>query len=443
VSDVVIPGRSLVLLSLVPVVLALLTLFDRTLLWPMLATDLGIVLVALADAALAYKPLLRVKRSMRDVFSIGQPNKVTLELRSSSRRRLTVQVTDDLFEGAVSDELPLEVELAAGGRTRVSYHVRPSERGAHQLGDHHLRYRSPLGLWIRQLRVEADDRIKVFPDVRAVRTYELLARQNREQSMFRATRRQGGESEFERLREYRREDEYRSIDWKATARRRKLIAREYQLESNQSLLFVLDAGRLMTAEIDGMSLFDHALNATLMLSHVAARNGDRVGLMTFADEVKSYAPPAAGGRATTRIIHAGYHLKPELVESNYQAAFQQLGVRLRKRSMVVVFTQVVDEVAAADLLKLTRGLLPRHLPLLVLFRDVEVDRLLEAGPRLREGESELETYVRAAAAEVVSWRDRVAMDLKRQGALILDIAPARLTPALINRYLEVKARHLL
>src|SRR6185295_368218 len=164
-------------------------------------------------------------------------------------------------------------------------------------------------------------RVKVYPDVQAVRAYELLARQDRDPSGLRASRRRGGESEFERLREYRRGDEYRAIDWRATARRQKLIAREYQLESNQSILFLLDAGRLMTAEAHGLSLFDHALNATLMLSHVAARAGDRVGLLAFADAVKSYAPPSGGAGAARQIVQAGYDLHPDLVETNYAIAF--------------------------------------------------------------------------------------------------------------------------
>jgi uncharacterized protein (DUF58 family) len=437
-----IPARSLVLLALVPVVLAVLTLFDRTLLWPMLATDLGIALVAAADALLVWRPMISVRRQARQVFSVGQPNLVALDLRSAARRKLRLEVRDDLFEGADSEELPAQVQIAARGRASVAYHVRPGRRGAYQLGDHWVRYPSPLGLWIRQQRIAARQAVKVYPDVAAVRTYDLLARQNREQSMFRSIRR-GGESEFERLRDYQREDEYRSIDWKATARRRKLIAREYQLESNQSIVFVLDAGRLMTAETAGLSLFDHALNATLMLSHVAVRNGDQVGLLAFSHDVKSYAPPTAGRRATQTIIQAGYHLHPELVESNYGLAFDQLSARVRKRTLVVLFTQVVDEAAARELLRLTRGLLPRHLPLLVLFRDVDVERLLEPSPgEVAEGDA-LAGYVRAAAAEVVSWRDRVALELRKQGALILDVVPQKLTPALINRYLEVKARHLL
>ena len=435
-----IPARPLVLLAIVPVVLALLALFDETMLWPMLATDALIALVALVDAVLARKPLVTVTRQARDVFSIGQRNLVTLQLRSSARRKLKAEVNDDLFPHSTADELPAQLTLDGRGRGTVRYHVVPGRRGAYTLGSHFVRYPSLIGLWTRQLRIQAEHPVKVFPDVQAVRQYELLARQNREQSMFRSTRRRGGESEFERLREYQREDEYRSIDWKATARRGKLIAREYQLESNQSLMFVLDAGRLMTAEALGMSLFDHALNATLMLSHIATRNGDRVGLLCFSDKVKSYAPPGTGARATQRIIHAGYRLHPELVETDYRGAFEQLSARVRKRTLVVLFTQVADDASARELLRLTRGLLPRHLPLLVMFRDVDVDQLLE--PKAGAS-SELSLYQNAAAAEVVSWRDRIARDLKRQGALILDVSPKELTPKLINRYVDIKARHLL
>lgn len=437
-----VPGRILVLLAVAPVVLALLVLVDRTMLWPMIATDGAIALVAGFDAFLARRPLVRVERINREVFSIGRPNPVTLVLRSLTNRRLTVEVRDDLFEGAEAPDLPAKAVLPPRGRAEVRYHVRPSRRGAFELGDHWIRHRSPLGLWIRQLRIARRDPVRVYPDVKAVRAFELLARENREQSLFRTTRRRGGESEFERLREYRREDEYRSIDWKATARKGQLIAREYQLESDQSIVFVLDAGRLMTAESAGLSLFDHALNATLMLSHIAARNGDRVGLLAFSDSVKSFSAPTTGRRATQKILQAGYKLEPELVESQYELAFEHLSSRVRKRSLVILFTQVADDAAAREMLRVMRGLMPRHLTLAVLFRDADVDALLE-GP-LPEGQAALlDAYVRGAAAELVTWRDRFGLELEKQGALLLDAEPASLTPALINRYLEIKARHLL
>ncbi len=430
-----IPSRALVLLAILPLALAAATLADRTLLLPMLAADLGIALVAALDALLARRPLCTVKRHTPAVLSIGRPNLVTLEVRSTARRRLQVSVTDDLFDTAECDDLPAQLDLPARGSATARYHVRPTRRGAHALGDHHVRYLSPLGLWIRQTTIPASTKVKVYPDVQAVRAYDLMAQKDRDPAALRSSRRRGGESEFERLREYRRGDEFRSIDWKATARRHKLISREYQLESNQNLMFLLDAGRLMTAQSQGLSLFDHALNATLMLSHVAARAGDRVGLLAFADGITSSAPPAGGAGAARRVIQAGYDLHPELKETDYASAFEHVGLRVRKRSLVVLFTQIVDDVAAAELLRLMRGVMPRHLPLMVILRDVEIDDLVEG--------SGADPYVRGAAAELSSFRDRLLRDLKRHGALVLDVAPGQLTASLINRYLEIKARHLL
>jgi uncharacterized protein (DUF58 family) len=369
------------------------------------------------------------------VLSIGKPNVVTLEVRSTSRRKLAVQIADDLWDTAESADLPLRLDLPARGREAARYRVVPQKRGAHALGDHHVRYLSPLGLWIRQVTIPAASKVKVYPDVQAVRAYELMARRDRDPSALKASRKRGGESEFERLREYRRGDEFRSIDWKATARRQKLISREYQLESNQNVLFLLDAGRLMTARAGDLSLFDHALNATLMLSHVAARGGDRVGLLAFADEIMRYAPPAGGAGAARSIVQAGYDLHPDLVETDYASAFEHVGLRVRKRSLVILFTQVVDDVAAAELLRLMRGVMPRHLPLMVLLRDAEVDALVEGAG--------VDPYVRGAAAELGSFRDRLVRELKTHGALVLDVAPGQLTPQLIDRYVEIKARHLL
>ena len=438
-----IPSRAFVLVAVGPVLLSLATLADKSLVWPMLGLDGAVLLLAAFDALLARKRLVHVDRRAPNVMSIGKPNHVELEVRSYASRKLNVEISQDLFEGASPDGLPVKLSLPAKGRARVKYRVVPGRRGAYELGDHFVRYHSPLGLWIRQLRIPQRSFLKVYPDIQAVRAYELQAMKDRDVAGVRASRRRGGESEFERLREYRRGDEFRSIDWKATARNSKLIAREYQLERNQNVLFLLDAGRLMTAEAQGLSLFDHALNATLMLSHVASRAGDQVGLLAFSDTVKSYAPCAGGAGAASRIVQAAYHLHPEITETNFGAAIEQLGIRVKKRTLIVLFTQIVDDVAAQELLKLMRGLLPRHLPLLVPFRDIEVDALaLGQTPDTAEATG-TGPFVRAAAAELVSFRDRLVRDLKRRGAHVLDCTPGDLTPALINRYLEIKARHLL
>jgi uncharacterized protein (DUF58 family) len=437
-----IPTPRLVLLALAPLALGIAMAFDTTLLVPMLAADGGLVLLALLDAALASGRSVVVAREPPAVLSVGRANAVRLQLRSTARRPLEVTVTDDRPPEVGVADLPARATLAARGRATVTYRLSPSRRGAIELGDHHVRYPSPLGLWQRQLRLPARHTLKVYPDVTAVRAYELLARQSRENLLVRAVRLRGGENEFERLREYGRDDEYRNIDWKATARRGRLIVREYQQERNQTVVCLLDCGRLMTAESDGLAQMDHALNAVLMLAHVAARGGDQLGLMAFDTRVRAYLPPAGGRRAAQRVAHAMYDLHPSMVETDFEAAFAELTKRLRKRALVVLFTQVIDDVSAQAVLRQVRSLRPRHLPVCVLFRDPELDRMAEPGPGLATA-PDGDLFVAAAAAETILWRERLVRDLKTGGALVLHVPPRLTTPAVINRYLQIKAQHLL
>jgi uncharacterized protein (DUF58 family) len=439
----VIPSRVLILLSLGPLGLAVAAWFDRSLGSWFWAVDGALLALAALDAWLARRPMIHVVRRCPEVLSLGRKNLVSLEVRSTATIRLDVSIAQDLFDHATSAELPLTVSVEPRGRQTVSYRVVPGRRGAFEIGDHTVRYRSPLGLWIRQLRIAERSPVKVYPDIQAIRAYDLVARSDRTLAGNRLSRRKGGESEFERLRDYRVDDEYRAIDWKGTARHNRLIAREYQLEQDQSVMFMLDAGRLMTAEAEGLSLFDHALNATLMLTHVATRAGDRAGLMTFSHEVKSFLAPTAGAHATANMIRTVYHLYPELTETRFRCAFETLSVRLKKRALVAVVTQLIDDVAAAELLKIVHAISARHLTLLILLRDTGIDDMVAGKTAETEPGVEGGHYVRAAAAELLLFRDRVIREIERRGALVLDVGPGELTPALINRYLEIKARHLL
>ncbi len=433
------PTRTLLWLLVLPFGLALVAIVDRTVVWPMLASDAALALVAALDASLGLLATVEVRREAPTVLSLGRPNRVRLELRNAGRRPLDVVVTDDVRVPGAVRGLPAPAHLAGGARATVEYVVEPDERGAHELGAHFVRARSQLGLWMRQRRLPAAQAVRVYPDLKVLRAFDLLARQERQYAMLRAVRRRGGESEFERLREYTRDDEYRAIDWKATARKQRLIAREYQLESNQSLMFMLDAGRLMSAVVDGLSRFDHALNAALMLGHVAARGGDRVGLCGFDDDVRAFVLPAGGPGASRRLIRASYDLRPQMVEPDFDKAFATLGARVRRRSLVVLLTHVVDEPGADRITRRVRGIARQHLPLVVLFRDTELEALLRPG----EVDSDEALYERGAAAELVRWQEGVVRTLKRGGAHVLHVGPRSLTTSVINRYLEIKARQLL
>jgi len=222
---------------------------------------------------------------------------------------------------------------------------------------------------------------------------------------------------------------------------RSAFAREQapQRREERLVVSVLDCGRLMTAESGGLSAFDHALNATLMMGHVASRAGDQIGLAAFDRQVRAYLPPIGGRRATQRLIATAYDLQPQLVETDYGVAFDLLARRVRKRALVVLFTQIVDDVSAQSLLRFMRGLPRRHLPLCVLLRDGDVDGLLE-GDNAR---GDAGWYIRGAAAETVLWRDRLVRELKAGGAHVLQPLPQDLTPALVTRYLQIKAQQLL
>jgi uncharacterized protein (DUF58 family) len=331
----------------------------------------------------------------------------------------------------------LPVKVALKGRTTavVEYHVEPSLRGAHVLGDHHLRLPSPLGLWIVQRRIVARKAVRVYPDLKQLQQFDLLSKQDRELSLVRVSRHKGGESEFARLRDHVQDDDSRRVDWKATARRQKLTVREYQLESNQNLMFLLDAGRVMTGVDSGISRFDHALNASLMLAHVAARGGDRVGALGFDDSLRVFMTPQAGRQASRAIIQATYDLFPRLVEPDFDLAFQSFSSRVKNRTLVILFTHVIDFSAAETLVRRVRAIGRRHLPLIICFRDLEVEAL--ADPKGSD------LYLKGAAAEHLRWQKSLMLELKRGGAMVLETTARELTGKLVSRYLQIKAQRLL
>ncbi len=445
-----VPTRRLVALAAVGAVASVFTAVARLLQWQedllglLIVWDACLAALALLDALTDRRVPVSVTRQLPPVLSVARQNAALLDVRNLGDRPITLWIQDDGAQDVLVQGLPIRVDLPAHGTQEVRYHLEPRRRGAHTLGDLWVRTPSRLGLWHRQLRLPAAREVRVYPDLHQVRTWDLMVLQERD-SLSRAIRQRGGESEFERLREYTQDDDVRHIDWRATARHRTVISREYQLERNQNVMFALDLGRLMTAQAapaadgtPGLSHLDHALNATLMLAHVASRAGDHVGLLTFDAQIRTCLTPDGGPHATRRIVQACHDLFPALVEPDYRAVFTQLRQRLRKRSLIVLFTQVLDPATQETLVPLVKALTPTHLPLCVLFRDASVEALLEPGR-----EDDLDLYTRGPAAAELLWRERLAEDMRRAGALVLHVLPEELTGALIQRYLEVKRRQWL
>jgi uncharacterized protein (DUF58 family) len=456
------PHRPLVLLLLVP---AFLSIWIVVLpgVWPAVAVvDVCIAIAAIADlVTLRDTARLSVERQVGLIASLAQRHKVTLTLINRSPRQWPVWIRDGVLAHLEAEPNEFTVVLPAERRATLEYHLRPLRRGAFELEHVHVRLRSAWGMWNRYLRLPCHSRINVYPDMKQLGEYALLARTNRLSLMgLRRTRRVGQDNEFERLRDYTVDDNYRHIEWRSTARRNKLTVKDFQANQSQRVVFMIDCGRMMTGTSGGVSLLDHALNAMLMLSYVALARKDQVGLMCFSNEIHTFVPPKGGSGQMNRLLHAAYDRFPQMVESRYDDAFLHLASHVRKRALVVLITNVIDDVNAHQIERHLTTFTGRHLPLAVLLRDHAVydaldvmddelqllDKLHPADSRaasVLESVSDEQLYEAAGAADILTWRRHVLADLEMKGVLLVDAFPERLTGQLVNRYLEVKARHLL
>lgn len=434
------PTPRLVYAVLGPAALSLGVLVARPLLVVVGAVDAALVVVALADlVSLPRRRVFQARRRMGRVASLAKPHAVALEVMYHGSRALSARIRDGAPNELNAQPAELSATLAPRSRNEFHYALRPNRRGAFEIARVHLRAGSRWGFWQRLIDLEVRSAVAVYPDLQQLSQYALLARTNRLSLLgVRRTRRVGQDHDFERLRDYTIDDNHKHIEWRATARRRKLTVRQYQASQSQRVIFLLDCGRMMTSESAGLSLLDHALNAALMLSYVALRQGDAVGILTFSDEIHEFVPPRGGMRQMNRLLHAAFDRFPRLVESRYDLAFRHLASHCRKRSLVVLVTHVLDEVNAAQLERYLKNLAGRHLPLGVLLRD---HRLFEAVEEEYPAEDRL--WRAAAAADILAWRHQVLRDLTSKGVLTLDVFPEQMTAPLVNRYLEIKARHLL
>ncbi len=403
---------------------------------------LNLVLVAVACVDLLISPnpsALAIHRDVSEVLSVGASNPATLTVRNRSRVPLAITLHDDPGVLCETDRLPQTVLVGPGKETIVHYAVRPNRRGASEMPAVHLRYRTRLGLWMRQQIRPLKTPIRIYPDIRAVYRYELMARQNRLSEIgVRMVRMPGQGREFERLREFRYGDEIRQIDWKATARQRQLISREFNVERNQNIVIMVDCGRFMRNETEGISYLDRALNSAIMLSYIALGQGDNVSLLAFSNKIERFIRPVRGKPGIQSILRSTYDIQASTNVSDYSMALEYLTRVQRKRALIVLITFVTDELqlrVIGENLKLRS--LP-YLPLCVVLQDVGLRAMADRVP-----ETDLDAYHTAAAAQVLTGQSHEAASLREAGIMLIDTPPDLLTEKLINEYLSIKARNLM
>ncbi len=425
-----------------------------------------IVLLMLIDYLLIRINLkLVINRDVESQLSLLDKNPVEIEISHRGKIPLEMQITEAGMDKFIKSPQILRTSLLPGTRKTISYKLTPITRGDFKFESINVRAKSRMGFMIVQRVFAMPEDVRVIPSIKAITKYNLLTRHPFGTSGEQRLRHKGRSTSFRELRDYTPGDEYRSIDWKATARRDKLTVREYEDERSQNLIIMIDTGRLMTSFIprgkkEGSSLLeadiyhdvysdkikpwenplrettrlDFTVNASMVLSYVALSKGDRVGLMAFSDKEEIFLPTRSGKGQISRIVNTLYSLKPKLVESNYRKAFMKMARLQRKRSLVVFFTDLVDPESSKSLIKYLLALHPTHTPLVVAFRDSEITAQANKIP-----ERESEIYDVAVARDILYQRELALRELVRGGAMTLDLYPEELSVCVVSEYIRLKS----
>ena len=396
----------------------------------------ALVLAAAATDILRAPDPRRVprRRDHPDVASVGAAVDVALSVVNPVSRPVRGTVRDATVPSLRPDPAFLVARLAPGS-SRLAYRIRPERRGRFVLGPVTVRCAGPLGLAGRQRTVPLATELKVYPALEGRRQIEGLLRRGRVlETGTRSARVRGGGLEFDALREYHPDDEFRRINWTATARAGKPIANEYREERNQQVLLLLDAGRTMAATVAAAPRFEYAIDAAVALATLAMDVGDRVGAFAFDEQVRASVPPRSDRAQPHRIIDALFDIEPSLAASDYVGAVGRILGRFRRRALVALFTDLADEAALDPLLTAVPTMARRHLVLVVEVADPAVERL----SRIMPG-SAPEAFTKAAAAAARTRRESAASRLSRLGATVVDRPPRALAGALADAYLRAKA----
>lgn len=435
----IVPTKRFWILAALGIPLASLGIFIPGFEWVLLPYNLIIfgALAATYTAAKGWK-FLSVQREVDPILSVRVPNLVRIRVNNNSDSPFPFKIIDEPPIGSKATKHQFSGIVPAEGSSHFSYTVTPYERGADAFRGTFIRFPAPLGLCEVQQEMPNEEPVRIYPNVLAIREYEMLKQRGRLDLMgVRRSRIKGLGQEFRSLRDYN-EDDYRLIDWKASARRGKLVVKEFEQERNQGLIVMIDAGRHMLGEVNGVRKIDYALDAGLMLMHSAERQGDQIGLLVFNDLVQRWISPRKGRAQVASILDAIHALEAQPVESDPARATGYLTSKWTKRSLVVVFTDAETEAQGKGLAVALSSLAKRHLVMVVRVSD----------PRLREMKSmplntAHDVYLKAASAIYAEERAKASRALFTSGLENLESEPEELSAKLVSAYLRVKELNLI
>jgi uncharacterized protein (DUF58 family) len=403
--------------------------------WGLVVVNGILLAVALADASAAPAPgAVAVERDLPGALTLGVSGAVVWRAGNPAGRRTTVSLADELAPSLRPERRRVRLRLPPRGTVTARTSITPTRRGRFTPTAVTVRTEGPLGLGARQATRSIPGLLRVLPPFRSRQEAELRIRRARLLDVgVRSAQGRGGGTDFDNLREYTVDDEFRRMDWAATARSGKAIVRTYRAERNQTVLVLLDCSRVMAGRIDGVPRLEHAMDAALMMTAVATGLGDRAGLVAFDREVRAVVPPSHAAGQMGRVMDAMYALEPRLVESDYRGAFSETLARYRRRAMLVVLTELTEEAVGQTLVPALPLLSRRHLVVVASLTDPDVARWADDVPT-----EAVTSYRKAAATVALERRSVTAALLRAAGAVVVDAPPGKLAGRLADAYLDVK-----
>lgn len=398
------------------------------------------LLILLTEIVMLYwRRGIQARRSCSDRFSNGDDNVVRVHIDNAFPYKVKVEVIDEIPFVFQRRDICFKATVDAEDSTTIEYKLKPKERGVYGFGNIRTFATVGLGMVSRRFTTKAKRDVKVYPSYLMLRQYELFAMSNNLQELgIKKIRRVGHNTDFEQIKEYVQGDDYRTINWKASARRHALMVNVYQDERSQNIYNVIDRGRVMQQAFDGMTLFDYAINASLVLSYVAIRKDDKAGLITFDERFETFVPASKQSGQMEMLMDSLYAQKTSFGETDYFSLCVHVDMHINRRSLLVLYTNFSDMVSMRRQMSYLQQLARKHVVLVVFFLDKEQQEFIDT-PAV-----DVEDYYRHVIAEKFSYEKRLIVSTLRQnGIYSLLTTPDQLSVNIINKYLELKARQII
>ncbi len=407
---------------------------------PFLAVLILFIVVVYDYMLLFYKSKgIFAARNMAERLSNGDENEIRIDVENFYNYAVHLEIIDEVPHQFQKRDVLFKLNMGAGHKKVLRYKLRPVKRGSYEFGVINIYAKTVYGLFSRRYIVGAPAEVPVYPSYLQLRKYQLMAMSNRLSEVgVKKVRRIGQSMEFEQIKEYVAGDDYRTVNWKATARKSSLMVNNYTDEKSQQLYCVIDKSRVMKMPFEGLSLLDYAINTSLVLSNVALTKMDKAGLLTFSENIGSFLPADKKALQMQSILETLYNQKTRYLESDYERLYIFIRRRITQRSLILLFTNFESLTGMRRQLPYLKKIAENHLLIAVFFENTELAKFIS-----KPSENLEEVYSKTVAENFAFEKRQIVKELNQSGILTILTAPQNLTVNALNKYLEIKARGML